>query len=49
MYCNCGNAQEMVNRQHNLRIYKQCTSCGRVEWTDKHKKSTVKAKENGGL
>jgi len=44
MHCNCGNNQEMVRRQHELRIYLECTACGRIHWTDKMAESAKKPK-----
>ena len=44
MHCNCGNNQEMVRRQHELRIYLECTACGRIHWIDKMAESAKKPK-----
>lgn len=44
MYCNCGCADEMARKQHELKIYMRCPACGRVHWTDKMAKSAAVAR-----
>lgn len=35
----------MTSCQHELRIYMRCTTCGRIEWSERYKPSAKQSKK----